>query len=60
MSGFQSKKIFLPKDILLTRVKRVPWTCLISDLNGEEIVGSFYKKKLQKKKKKKNLEMKKY
>ena len=25
----------------------VPWTYIISDLNEEEIVGSFYKKELQ-------------
>ena len=26
----------------------VPWTCVISDLNGEEIVGTLYEKKMQK------------
>ena len=26
----------------------VPWTYVINDLNGEEIIGTFYKKKLQK------------
>ena len=26
----------------------VPWTYVIGDLNGEPIVGSFYKKELQK------------
>ena len=26
----------------------VPWTYVISNLNNEEIVGSFYKKELQK------------
>ena len=26
----------------------VPWTYVVSDLNDEEITGSFYKKKLQK------------
>ena len=26
----------------------VPWTYVISDLNGEEVVGSFYEKELQK------------
>ena len=26
----------------------VPWTYLANDLNGEEIMGSFYKKELQK------------
>ena len=25
----------------------VPWTYVISDLNGEEIIGSFYEKELQ-------------
>ena len=60
MSGFQSTKIFLLKDILLIGVKKflifvvkkikntVPWTYVISDLNGQEIVGSFYEKELQK------------
>ena len=28
----------------------MPWTYVISDLNGEKIVGSFYEKELQKKK----------
>ena len=51
MSGFQSIKIFLLKDMLLIGVKKflllkkikntVPWTYAISDLNGEETVGSF-------------------
>ena len=27
---------------------RVPWTYVVSDLNGEKIVGSFYEKELQK------------
>ena len=26
----------------------VPWTYVINDLNGEEIIGSFYEKELQK------------
>ena len=30
----------------------VPWTYVISDLKGEEIIGTFYKKELPKKKKK--------
>ena len=29
-----------------------PWTCTISDINGEEIVGTFYEKELQTNKKK--------
>ena len=32
----------------LPRLLKVPWTYEISDLNGEEIVGSFYEKDLQK------------
>ena len=38
----------------------VPWTYVINDLNGEEITGSFYEKKLQKTEKKKDLEQQKY
>ena len=39
-----SEKIFVVKKIKNT----VPWTYVINDLNGEEIVGSFYEKELQK------------
>ena len=39
-----SEKVFV---INKTR-NTVPWTYVISDLNGEEITGSFYKKELQK------------
>ena len=39
-----SEEIFVVKKIKNT----VPWTYVISDLNGEEIVGSFYEKELQK------------
>ena len=39
-----SEEIFFVKKIKST----VPWTYVISDLNGEEIVGSFYEKELQK------------
>ena len=39
-----SEEIFFIKQIKNT----VPWTYVISDLNGEEIVGSFYVKELQK------------
>ena len=28
--------------------KTVPWTYVINDLNGEEIIGTFYQKELQK------------
>ena len=34
---------------VISKIKNtVPWTYVISDLNGEEIVGSFYEKELQK------------
>ena len=33
--------------LVITKVKNtVPWTYIISDLNGEEIVGTFYKREL--------------
>ena len=38
-----SEEIFVVKKTKNT----VPWTYVISDLNGEEIVGSFYEKELQ-------------
>ena len=45
---------------MIKKVKNtVPWTYIISDLNGEEIVRMFYEKELQKKQIKKNLELKK-
>ena len=56
MLEFQNMKTFLLKDILqigqkefLLLVKNtVPWTYAIIDLNGEEITGNFYEKRLQK------------
>ena len=38
------KKLFVIKKIKST----VPWTYVISDLTGEEIVGKFYEKELEK------------
>ena len=38
------EEIFVVKKIKNT----VPWTYVISDLNGEEVIGSFYEKELQK------------
>ena len=33
----------------MSRIKNtVPWTYVINDLNGEKILGTFYKKELQK------------
>ena len=39
-----SEEIFVIKEIKNT----VPWTYVINDLNGEEIIGTFYEKELQK------------
>ena len=34
---------------MIKKVKNaVPWTYIINDLNGEEIIGTFYENKLQK------------
>ena len=38
----------MKKSFLLKKKNTVPWTYVVSDLNGEEIVGSFYEKELQK------------
>ena len=40
----QSEEVFVIKKVKNT----VPWTYVINDLNGEEIVGTFYEKELQK------------
>ena len=35
--------------LVINKIKNtVPWTYAINDLNGEEIIGSFYEKELQK------------
>ena len=39
-----SKEVFVIKEVKNT----VPWTYVISDLNGEKIIGKFYEKELQK------------
>ena len=39
-----SEEVFVIKEVENT----VPWTYVINDLNGEEIVGTFYEKELQK------------
>ena len=34
---------------MINKIKNtVPWTYVINDLNGEEIIGTFYEKELQK------------
>ena len=44
------EEVFVIKNVKNT----VPWTYVINDINGEEIVGTFYVNELQKKKEKKN------
>ena len=44
----QSEEVFIVSKIKNT----VPWTYVINDLNGEEIIGTFYEKELQKTNKK--------
>ena len=39
-----SEDVFVIKKVKNT----VPWTYIINDLNGEEIIGTFYEKELQK------------
>ena len=40
----QSEEVFVVNKIK----NRVPWTYIVSDLNGEKIIGNFYRKELQK------------
>ena len=59
MSEYQNIKIFLltgyiptwsEKAFVIKKVKNtLSWTYILCDLNGEEIVGTFYEKELQKK-----------
>ena len=39
-----AEKVFISSKIKNT----VPWTYIINDLNGEEIIGTLYEKELQK------------
>ena len=58
MLEYQNTKTFLLKGICLIGVKKYlllkklkipfPWTYVSNDLNGEEIIGTFYEKELQK------------
>ena len=42
-------QIVLKRFLLSVKLKKtVPWTYVISDLNGEEVIRAFYKKELQK------------
>ena len=41
--------MFLIEVCIVNKIKNtVPWTYTISDLNGEQIIGSFYEKELEK------------
>ena len=40
------EKVFMIKNLNI--LYTVPWTYAVGDLNGEEIVGTFYEKELQK------------
>ena len=44
-----SEEVFVVSKIKIT----VPWTYVVSDLNGEKIIGSFYEKELPKNKSRK-------
>ena len=56
MYEFLNTKIFLLKDthqteevFVVSKIQNtVPWTYVINDLSGEEIIGTFYEKELQK------------
>ena len=57
MLEFLSTKIFLLKDLhqtpeevfVISKIKNtVPWTYVINDLNSEEIIGTFYEKRIAK------------
>ena len=38
---------WLEEVLVLSKIKnKVPWTYVVNDLNGEEIIGSFYEKEL--------------
>ena len=41
---YWSEEVFVIKEVKST----VPWTYVISDLNGEKTIGTFYEKELQK------------
>ena len=50
MLEFLNIKTFLVRrNFIINKIKNtVPWTYAISDLNGQEITGSFYEMELQK------------
>ena len=54
MLEFQNTKTFFTSNwsdevFVVSKIKNtVPWTYAVSDLNGEDITGSFYEKELQK------------
>ena len=54
MKEYQNIKTFLQKALFQIGLKKflvkhtVSWACVISDINREKIVGTFYEKELQK------------
>ena len=43
-----TRQIGLKKFFVIRKVENtVPWTYVINDINGEEIIGTFYEKELQ-------------
>ena len=58
MEEFQNTKLVFAKGctpswseeiFVVSKIKNtVPWTYVINDLNGEEVIGTFYEKELQK------------
>ena len=45
--GFTRNSNWSEEDFVIIKVRNtVPWTYVISDLKGEEIIGTFYKKEL--------------
>ena len=47
------EKVFVIKKV----INPAPWVYVINNINGEEIVGTFYKKRIAKKKKKNQKEL---
>ena len=53
ISKYKMLKVYTPnwseEDYMIKKIKNtVPWKYVIDDLNGEEIIGTFYEKELQK------------
>ena len=42
------EEVFVIKEVTVTWLHTIPWTYVISDLNIEEVIGTFYEKELRK------------